>query len=260
MGRNAKSSKIQDIPDLIQQPNFDWRRVDFEAFLYHKGYEVFHDKAVRCPCKVKGSQYLSSCKNCRGTGWVFINRTETRMVLTSMNVNTSFKEWSEQNVGTVNVTASSNDRLGYMDRITIRNGESVLQEVLSPIDFKGQMFAYTIYDIVSIREVFMFVAENIKLRLLTEGIDYTYEQNILKFSNEFKSVSNFSVSVTYNYNTQYHVIDITRDIRNQFNKDDGGVDVSVSYPILAVARRSHYQLDAENYVGNLILDNSYDTD
>ena len=115
----VKSVKIAETPSLLQQPNVAFRGNDFNALVHLKGYDVIIESAVKCPCKSKNNDHLVTCQNCGGTGWVMINSVQDRAVLTSINVNTDYKEWSELNIGTVQVTVMNRSYLSYMDRITV---------------------------------------------------------------------------------------------------------------------------------------------
>ena len=56
-------------PNLFQQPTIEFRKKDFDAAVWLKGYRVFIEKAVRCPCEGQIKNALSSCTNCHGTGF-----------------------------------------------------------------------------------------------------------------------------------------------------------------------------------------------
>ena len=79
----------------------DFNKPSFEKLIYQKGLDVVWEQAIHCPCKddEAANQGLSSCKNCGGTGWVFINPEETKMIIHSMNLNTRYKEWSMEKLG-----------------------------------------------------------------------------------------------------------------------------------------------------------------
>ena len=92
-----KPITIQTPPNTVGQPSVQLVKNDFDVAIEKKGYRVYHDKASKCPCASKnGGAPQSNCKNCGGSGWFYINRTRTRMVVQSMNINTTNKEWSEE--------------------------------------------------------------------------------------------------------------------------------------------------------------------
>jgi hypothetical protein len=178
----AKNVNILPAPDLVQKPRVDFRGGDFDAVTWQKGLDVIVESAIECPCKSKNNDQLSTCGNCRGTGWVFINNTQDRAILTSINTETKYKEWSVEKAGTVSVTLQRRSYLSFMDRVTIKDSQVIQSEVIEPKVFNSNYFSYTIYDIDDVVEVFQFVDSNEKLALLEEGVDYTVERNKVLFT------------------------------------------------------------------------------
>jgi len=128
MADNQTGNQIiqQTPPNTQGKTRVDLDKSDFDALVWQKGYDVYVDKAMKCPCRnTPDSQALSNCRNCGGSGWIFFNRKETRMVLQSMNANNRYQEWSEEKLGTVRITSLNKEQLTYMDRITIKNGYSI---------------------------------------------------------------------------------------------------------------------------------------
>lgn len=254
----------QQAPSLVGQPQVDFRKNDFEALIEQKGYRVYKESSVSCPCadNKNGNHPLSSCKNCGGSGYVFINKTETRMVITSMNVNNQYKEWSEERIGTAAITARDVDKLSHMDKITLADGMSEFSELLHPqiieINTFNKLIGFTFYDIEDIEAIFLFDGGSNKLKLLTNITDYTYQYNRIVLDDQYNSLNNPTLSVRYKHRPQFLVIDIPRDIMNSpvLNKVTGQVE-DLTFPIHAIARRAHYVLDQENYAGNRVFDNSF---
>lgn len=260
----------QPAPALAGQPSVNFDKKAFDAIIWQKGYKVYHDKAVKCPCKVHRSDNLSICRNCGGSGWVLYNRVETRMVIQSMNLDTQYKDWTEETLGTCRISAADRDRLAYMDRITVLDGITQFSEILYPKTYKGKCFAYTTYEILEIEEAWLFVDPNEPLVLLEAGVDYEIIQNsnpqiecgALGYIFQLKKYTdwkNITVSLRYKHRPQYHVIDQPRDSMSTPVLDNSGVPQDTQMPISAVARRVHYVLDRENYSGDYLFDNSYET-
>ena len=173
----AKTVKILDSPSLIQKPRVDFRGGDFDATVWQKGLDVVISNSIECPCKSTNNNNLSVCENCRGTGWVFINSTQDRAILSSINFSTEYKDWSVEKIGTINVTLQRRGFLSYMDKIIVKDSQVIQSEVIYPKVFNSNFFSYTIYDISSVVEIFQFVTPTEKLALLVEGTDYTVERN-----------------------------------------------------------------------------------
>ncbi len=253
----AKVVRSQTPPTLIAKSNPVFDNTEFSAAVWNKGLDVYVEEAVQCPCKTDDNDYLSTCENCLGTGWVFINTTEDRMILVGLNTETKFKEWSAEKLGTVSISSLRRGVLANMDRVTIQDSEVLESEVLYPREFGANYFTYTIYPILNIKEIFLFAGATNALTLLEEDVDYTFEGNKILFT--LTPAPNTTVSVRYNHKLQYHVIDIPHIIRNSYMKNEDGQDELMQLPVHAVARLAHYVVDAPNFVGDNIFDNTYQT-
>jgi len=247
----------QAAPALAGQPQVNFNKDSFEAVIYQKGYRVYHDKAIKCPCKVQATDNLSDCHNCGGSGWVFYNRVSTRMILHSMNLDTQYKEWSEETLGTVNITARDVDKIAYMDRITVIDAQTLFSEVIYPKKHKGLRYATATYDILSIEDVFLFAGSKNKLTRLIEGTDYTLNENAIQLDAKYDNYKSTCVALRYIHSPTYHVIDMPRDTMDSPIKNLSGIPEDKLMPISAVGRRAHYVLDAQNYNGDYLFDNSY---
>lgn len=236
---------------------------DFDNFVWDKGYNVYHDKMMDCPCKTKRDAPLSTCRNCRGTGLCLVEREQTKMVLQGMNLDTKFKSWTEENIGLVRITALNTANLCYNDRIISLDGETIYNEILyiESLDISPNsqiLFSWLMYEMVKPLKVYLFVDSDTKLTELFEGEDYTYEDDRF-FLNLDKYDINlaYRVSIRYICRPQFHIVELTRDIINTWTQEDNVNRIAnVSYPIAAVGRRSHLRLDKQNYNKDLLLNNT----
>lgn len=267
----SKAITIQTPPSTIGQPQVALRKGDFEAAIYQKGYTVHIEKAVLCPCRSRqaGNQALSTCKNCAGVGWVFINKTETRLLMHSMNMSTKYKDWTEENMGTVAVTAGESDRLSYMDRITLLDAISVSNQILHPKKINGFLRATLAYDVKEIEEAFMFLSADEPLKRLERVTDYEVLKNKIIFSqaitdyydtlgyDERGEKIEVTIVLKYAHSPQFHVIDLVRETITVLNTNDKGKEEAQQMPINAVARRTnHFRID-ESPFNEELFDNSY---
>jgi hypothetical protein len=244
-------------PSTAGQANVSLVKSDFDALIAQKGYEVYLDKVVHCPCRRVGDhQPMSSCRSCGGSSYTYINRYKTKMVIQSMNYDTKYKEWSEERVGSAKITARDEENLAFMDRITVIGAETTTSQVIFPKNYYGSIKGKVIYDIKAIEEIFAFVGDNQKLKKLEVNIDYTLSGNIITFVNSYSNWEDFTVSIRYRHEPTFHIIDLVREVMTT-PKVKGGVEIKQSMPVSAIARRSHYVLDEQNFSGDYLLDNSY---
>lgn len=258
MGSNLSNNSpiAKPAPQLQGKARVDLVKSDFDALVWQKGYDVLLDKAIKCPCRnIPDNQALSDCKNCGGSGWVFINRTKTRMVIQAMNRDTQYKEWSEELLGTAKLTTLENEHLSYMDRITISNAtQTVSQTVHFETHSDNKVRARAYYPILNVHEVFLFDQSNVPLIKAIEGEHFVIKDNWIELTDQHNHFE--TLSIRYDYNPSYHIIDHTRAmLTTKVIKQ--GRDVDTALPVSAVAKLAHYVLDEENYNNQLLFDNSY---
>lgn len=242
-------------------PRADLIKPDFDTLIYQKGRDVIHETAIQCPCKSKATNQSSGCRNCGGTGWLFINPKPTRMVLQGIDVVNEFRPWSEELRGVVNITAHSEVSLSLMDRITALDGEAIHSEVLYLKQKGDDVFTYTTYDIKEVLYIALFVNDNTPLRKLEPNIDYVIERNIVQILVDdlpFVEINQNNITIRYKHAPQFHVIEMKRDTIQSFIWQ--GFEKLQHLPVSAIGKRSHYQLSAENLSNDRLIDNSYTTD
>ncbi len=249
------------VPQTAALPS-DFNKLDFEASIREKGYETVHEKAYNCPCISQPSiAPLNTCKNCGGTGWIFANPTRTKMIITTIMLDDKLKEgalreWGMLDMGAVKITAYNQDKLTYMDRITILDATSEHNQILFPKldDEEEVLFAYTKYDIKSIDFIGLFESADTIIKKLEQGTDYTFVDNIITFDDQYSDLPNATVTIRYVHNPAFHVIDI---LRESMTSTEQKGNVKQILPIHAIGKRAHIIKDAENFDGNRLLDNSW---
>ena len=96
--------RTQTPPNLVGIPKVNvFNKEDFNAALWENGYDVILEEAIACPCKGQSSDNLSTCSNCLGTGWVFVNPIKTKAFITSINRNTKYKDWSPEMIASLSI-------------------------------------------------------------------------------------------------------------------------------------------------------------
>lgn len=242
-------------------PRADLIKEEFDTLIQQKGKEVEVEKALECPCKSPSTNQQSTCKNCGGTGWIFINSRKTRMVLTAINIVTDYKPWSEELRGTVNVTCRAEEELSYMDKIRDVNGEAIFNEVLFFKKKGNVVFAYTTYSIKEVLYIGLFKGDEEPLQRLELNVDYSVDGNKLVLLNNSllgtdTGAKNTSFTIRYKHAPEFHVIEMKRETMQTFEWQ--GNEKLKHMPVSAIARRAHYQLKANNLLGDRLIDNSYE--
>lgn len=250
--------------------------VDFDKQLFFgaikgKGQFVIWEQAILCSCKSKESDHLNECKNCGGTGWIFVNPTKTKMILVGVAADDKYKEgalreWGMLDIGSVKVTALPTDKLSFMDKITAMDVTSEHQQILYPEiltsgtgesdsgDPFGQLYSLTKYDIKKVKFLGLFVDASQKLKKLEEFTDYSFIDNKIILDPKYSNVSNPCLTIRYVHNPVYHIMDIPRESMTSY-ADDGATKQVL--PVNAVAKRAHLIKDVENFDGSRLFDNSW---
>jgi len=247
---------------VANQGRADFVKSKFDDLIYQKGYDVVHEKALRCPCVSKNANQQSNCKNCGGSSWIFFNPTQTKMVIHSMNLNTKYKEWSQENIGTASISSLAETETSFMDRITVIDGEAIFSEVLFLKQYNSTYYWNTIYDIKEISFLGLFVGVEQILKTLVYGADFTYTKNKITFLtaddyiDPLATEQDISISIRYKHSPQLHIIDSPRETIQTFINIGGEGEEVVSLPVHSIGRRSHYVLDRQNFDNSRVLDNS----
>lgn len=256
----AKLVRNSTPPSTIGRPSVDFIKPEFDALIENKGYRVIWEKSTMCPCRGTQHSPLSDCQNCRGTGWVLFNAIRTKMVLTSINYSNKYLQWTKDLVGMIAVTARSEDRITFMDRITLIDSDNYESEIMPlQVSSTGVVFCFVTYKLVEVMEIFTFIQSDQALnRLSPEEFQFSvggYKiifPNITLQENEVKMVS-----IRYKCNPQYYVVDMNHDIRNSSILNDRGSKEQIRLPVSGVARRALDIFDRPNFIGDSIIDNSY---
>jgi hypothetical protein len=246
-GRNKPVVTVTPPETTEHQVRFQpWR---FDSLVFDKGYEVWIDRALRCPCTVKGTgQPLVSCNNCVGLGWIFVNRIETRIAVQQIKADVKYENWSQVTTGMAKVTARATDKLAFMDRIILREVEGYFNEVIRTRQLGGKQVAFTIYEILEIESIYLFQNDKQPLLPLKEGVDFTIDGFKILLSSNYNSMNDLSISIRYRHCLTYHVIDMNRDIMKVREKDCSySYEQLANMPIGGMARKAHYIFDNTKY-------------
>jgi len=262
-----KRSIISDKPIVIQtpleviDPKIGWRVGDFNQLITAQGYDALVDRALRCPCVDKTTgQALSTCKNCSGRGWFFVDRTETRVIAQHMDNKKRYQDFSEVNQGTASITTRGDVKPGFMDRIILTQLESYYSEILNPIYFQGQILAYPVYEPLFITNIYLFSSDDSKL-VPVEEKDFKINGNRIEFDLGIQDLINIndpnikdkseipiSISIRYAHYPVYHVIDANRELMKVRERTCTFTDEELKdMPINVLARKAHYIFDAQKF-------------
>ena len=246
----------------LMNPRVGWDVNRFETLIQTQGYDALIDHAMRCPCVDKATgQALSTCKNCLGKGWFFVNRTETRLIAQHMDSKKRYEEWSEVNRGTASITTKGIDKLGFMDRIILTQLEEFYSEIIRPIYYQNQIIAYPVYEPLDITDMFMFTDDDEKLMPINPD-EYSVQGNKIVFVDSIadkvsiddmniksRTEIPIAISIRYSHFPVYHVIDVNRELMKVRESKLCSYDEYKlrQMPINVLARKAHFIFDAQKF-------------
>ena len=243
-GRNIIRATPQN---TVGYPSPEFNKDSFDVAIWNYGYESIVEKAIECPCRGSNSGHpMPSCQNCNGIGWLFVNPTQTKSLITGINRETKYKSWSQELLGNISVTFRDIEQSSFMDRITIEDESSVFSEVkeVRTVGEEGseEKFIFLSYPILSIEDVFIFKSDNLPLVRLFEGEYSLKNENsyVIKLTSEALDGSNNFVSVRYKHKIQYHILDMPYVIRSSEVTNRQGQRQKERLPRNYIARLAHY--------------------
>lgn len=269
MRQSAKTIINQNLPSKnAQQADFD--KYEIDGVVSNKGYEVIYEKAMFCPCKTKEIDHRNTCENCGNVGWLFVNPTRTRMIITGIEhdpkyKNDQFIDWGQVDAGSVMITSFNENKLSFMDRIVIQNATTEHNQIMFPTltDDDSNYFSFTKYDIKSVYFIGLFVSDDQPIKKLEEGVDYTFHDNVIEYANTFTSflesnnITAPSVTIRFIHHPVFHVYMVVRESLTSTKNNIAQGQQQLILPIKAIGVRTDLMKDAENYTGDRLLDNSW---
>lgn len=265
MGRNVKDVTP---PSLYGQPSVQFRPQDFTAVIWSHGYDIICEKAVRCPCQGESGSPLPSCQNCHGFGYFYINPTRTKALITGLNKNTQYVQWSPELMGTSSITVRDEDKelLSFFDRVTVEDEYGQFTEMVIGRRFTdNEHGVFLSYAPTEIKSIWLFEDSNLPLIRVDEGLYEVSPTNpyCIVFKEGFdREISGLGVSVLYNHRVEYHVIDLPHEIRSSLGKEKStGQFQMLKMPVQVIGRRTHLiDMAKPDYGGGGLIYNDYDAD
>lgn len=257
---------VAQTPPSLGLPKPHWDVTKFEGLIYNNGYDAYLERALRCPCVDKSSgQALSTCKNCLGRGWFFVDKRQTRVVVQSMENIRRNTQTGEVNYGNARITARASDKLGFMDRVMLLDLEAWYTEILNPTMYQGELIAYPVYEPIAVTNIYLYGGTDVKLIPLTKA-QYTIDGNKIVFNQSIidlvpvddmnQKQPEITISIRYSYHPVYHIVDGNRELTKVRDKMCSYTDEQLTQvPMLYVGRKAHYIFDQQRY-NNVAFENT----
>ena len=69
----SKNYTLQQSPNTTGYPSPEFDKGAFDAAITQKGYKIYQERAVACPCGMDAGHPNPSCPYCGGTGYYYID-------------------------------------------------------------------------------------------------------------------------------------------------------------------------------------------
>lgn len=246
----------------IAPPRVDFDKDRFDTLVGQKGVDALIEKALQCPCKTRTINELSTCRNCGGTGWVFVNPRRSRVVLQSMSFENKEEVWTKIVHGIVKVTAPAEEQFSYLDRITRLNANSLFSEVIQFEEYDGTIYGWLSYAPKQIEYFGLFTDLDDPFQRVLES-NLTIVDNRIEITGvslpPFDDDNPLTATVRYVHAPVFHIIEHQREVVDNYRwSGQKNGEVLQYLPTLALARRAHDIEDLVNLRQGRLNDNSYD--
>lgn len=245
----SKNYTLQQSPNTTGYPSPEFDKGAFDAAITQKGYRIYQERAVACPCGMDAGHPNPSCPYCGGTGYYYIDPTEVICLITGVNVNTKYREWTMDNAGTIAVsTYDEGLNFSFFDKLTFKEKFGIFSENRVVRAFNAMLFVWLTFQPFKLFQLSV-IDGNGQLQNLTPDSYYTDPEN-----NEYTLFFNANaglkegdiVSVYYKHYVQYNVIDLPHEIRASNKTDENGNLQKIDLPVQAIARRANFVVNESN--------------
>lgn len=238
--------------------DFDERR--YEQIVAQHGIDCTHEKALQCPCKSEQINALSSCRNCGGTGWFFVNAKTIRILIQGMSYKKIEDVWSSLMNGIINISYLPEHELSYYDRITRVNAKSIFSEIIDFEEDDSKAFGFLSYPPKEIEHIALYQSDTQKLLPLNKD-QYVITNNRIDLINialpAFNKIETpLTATIRYSHAPTFNVIEVQRESFDKFKWDGAGEKLQ-ELPGKAIARRTHQLDDLVKLRNGKLFDNSY---
>lgn len=247
---------------LYGQPQVSFRPNDFNSAIWSHGYDIICEKAIRCPCQGDSGAPLPDCQNCHGFGYIFINPTRTKALITGLNKSTQYVQWAPELMGTAAITVRDEDKdlISYFDRVTVEDEYASFTEMLvaRQMNDNEEVAVFLSYAPLSDGIVGVYIFKNSDSPLIKLNPSTYYISPVNPYCLMFTKgnvLDGMGVSVLYKHRVEYHIIDMPHEIRASLGKDKkSGQFQILKMPIQAIGRRTHLiDMQRPNFDGSGII-------
>lgn len=259
---SSNDNLIPQVPlsNMIQPPRVDFDRSRFDQIIAQKGVDVLIEKALQCPCKTEKINTLSTCKNCGGTGWVFVNPRNSRLVMQNMGFKNVEDVWSKLVHGLVTISYTPEEKFAFMDRVTRLKSESIFSETIEFKEFSNKIYGFTTYQPKDVEYVGLYISDDDPFLQITPD-QFKFINNRIELKNgidlpTFGDHIPLTATIRYVHAPTFNILEIQREPVENF-KWNGKGESDQELPGKAIGRRTHNIDDLTKLRQGKLNENNY---
>ena len=231
---------------------------DFRA----QARSVLHRRALKCPCSVneRGTS-RSSCKNCRGCGYAFVNERTRYVIIRNLQLTEKFMSGGNHDSGDCMITAEADVDWGLEDIVFFPCGVSeVTTEAIKFIREGDYWVGYTHYPLVEVEYLGEWQSED-KPYIPISSDNYSTEADAytIRLSGNYSERTEVVCTIKYQYRPAFQIESFARSMdARPVSATPCSVPQEVSLFVLMHARRLVFQKKFQNaHIGAHFLNNDY---
>lgn len=232
----ANNPYLQQQQHVLTYARADLNAETFDDLIRQKGFWVIWQQGLFCPCVgEENGQANYNCPLCKGKGYIYINATKTKLLVTSISGRKEQDRIGLNEQGTSYATPLSTDNVGFRDRFTFIDFKMKYSEVFTKSDSNIDELTYGALNVILLRDT---------NTIYKRGIDFNIEENkpMIKWINP-SVIPGTRLSILYVVHPVYIAINPIHELRGTYNmKNAGGLEYFVQLP-------SQYQIKREDFLG-----------
>lgn len=233
------------------RPGPEFNPSNFSALLADKGRFVRIETALVCPCKEPTGGFNPACRHCLGSGWVFANPREAKILLTAQGKQEQLETWTLDLKGTIQFSAEHDLKLGRMDKLTLLDSYTWTSEVVEVKYVDGIYKANVQYLVEDLECFLLFTGLTSAFAELTSAVTVTGSVLSLTTLPGWTADEPVTATVRYLHRPVYHILDFRREAMESW--ENGQV---TRLPLAGMAQKASY-ITTDRGLGPIGLTTTY---
>ncbi|AYP68582.1 hypothetical protein EalM132_00070 [Exiguobacterium phage vB_EalM-132] len=216
-------------------PRADFKPEAFDTLVLQKGYRVLWEQGTFCSCYQESGQPDYNCPVCSGKGYIYVNPTEIRVLVTSINGHKEQNKLGLHEAGSAYLTPTSKDNVGYRDRFLFMDFTMKYSEVLERGAGDTDRLRYEAIDVIYSHKLGEPLLRGVHYELVNRNRAIQWKPDAPIYEGE-------KYGILYNTRPVYIAINPVHELRGTYTKYKGrGEELFVKLP-------NQYQIKREDFI------------